>query len=279
MTALSSQPSRILGNLFLGSKDSAKSIDILKKNQIKYILNCTPTRNDDPEAGVPNFFEKDRFSGLTYKRIPIFDNKGEDLVPHFDAAFRFIDEGSHRGNVLVHCHKGISRSVSFVIAYLIRKNGFTYDEALQYVKSIRPFVQPNEAFERQLRLFEARENPSLISTESKSCNMSLLGPNFPLSAADTKSSNRECDMQPTNSFLSEIVPIKKRPRDLEISSSLSTENSEESAVEEEESSVKKIRILEPEKMTTIVSSATATPGNLSSRIEFGLGYDSTDGED
>jgi hypothetical protein len=266
--------------LFLGSKESARSIDILKKNQIKYILNCTPTRNVDPEAGVPNFFEKGRFSGFTYKRIPIFDNKGEDLVPHFDAAFRFIEEGSHWGNVLVHCHKGISRSVSFVIAYLIRKNGFTYDEALQYVKSIRPFVQPNEAFERQLRLFETRENPSLISTESKSCNMSLSGPNFPLSVtADTKSSNSECDMQPTNSFLSETVPIKKRPRDLEISSSLSTENNEESAVENEESSVKKIRILESEKMTTIDSSATTTPGNSSSRIELGLGYDSTDGED
>ena len=61
----------------------------------------------------PNFFEKEKH--FTYKRIPIFDNRGEDLLAHMDAVYNFIEQGRHYGAVLVHCHKGVSRSTSFVI--------------------------------------------------------------------------------------------------------------------------------------------------------------------
>lgn len=146
------QPTRILGHLFLGSKHAAKAKEVLTRNNIKYILNCTPKRTDDPEAGCPNYYEKE--GAFTYKRIPIFDNKGEDILPHLETAFRFIEEGKHYGNVLVHCHKGISRSSSFVLAYLMKYNEFTYEEALSYVQSLRPEVQPNSAFVEQLGTFE-----------------------------------------------------------------------------------------------------------------------------
>jgi hypothetical protein len=46
----------------------------------------------DPEAGCPNFFEKDR--SLTYKRIPIFDNRGEDILQHMEPAVAFIEQVS-----------------------------------------------------------------------------------------------------------------------------------------------------------------------------------------
>lgn len=177
MIKSSQQPSQVLGYLFLGSKEAAKSKDSLKINKIKYILNCTPARNDDPEAGVPNYYEKEKSMGLIYKRIPIFDNKGEDLVPYFEQAYRFIEEGRHYGNVLVHCHKGISRSSSFVIAYLMRKDAFTYSEALSYVQSIRSIVHPNEAFERQLIEYEGQllRVDSASNTANANCS-SIIGP-------------------------------------------------------------------------------------------------------
>jgi protein-tyrosine phosphatase len=97
------------------------------------VLNCTPPRTSDPEAGVPNYFEKEKT--FKYLRIPIFDNKGEDiLLTHLPTAIKFIEEGKHYGSVLVHCHKGVSRSVSFVCGYLMRSCGMTLDEALSYVK-------------------------------------------------------------------------------------------------------------------------------------------------
>ncbi len=145
------KPTQILNYLYLGGKSDAKAKDVLNELNIKYILNCTPQRTDDPEFGCPNFYQKEK--SFVYKRIPIFDNKGEDILTYMDAAFRFIEEGRHYGNVLVHCHKGVSRSASFVIGYLMRKNEFTFTEALDFVKMARPIVQPNEAFVEQLSTY------------------------------------------------------------------------------------------------------------------------------
>ena len=69
--------SKILKNIYLGGKAEAKNSNLLKSLNIKYILNCTPTRNLDPENGCPNFFEKERL--FKYQRIPIFDNRGTFL--------------------------------------------------------------------------------------------------------------------------------------------------------------------------------------------------------
>ena len=99
------KPTQILPFLFLGSKSEAKSLAALQKANIKYILNCTPARTNDKEAGCPNFFEKDR--SFKYLRIAVFDNKGEDILMHLNSSFRFIEEGKYYGNVLVHCVKGI----------------------------------------------------------------------------------------------------------------------------------------------------------------------------
>jgi protein-tyrosine phosphatase len=159
-------PSKVLKYLFLGGKQHAKERDTLRHLKITYILNCTPPKrfrklrhfsphsvcSVDPEAGCPNFFEKD--SSLTYKRIALFDNKGEDLLGHMEAVYQFIEHARHHGNVLVHCHKGISRSASFVIGYLMRKNEMTFEEALAHVQSVRPMVQPNDSFLEQLRRYE-----------------------------------------------------------------------------------------------------------------------------
>ena len=86
------------------------------------------------ESGCPNFYEKEKL--FRYKRIPIFDNRGEDILSHMNEVFLFIEEGKHYGNVLVHCLKGVSRSVSFVIAYLMKYNEMTLDEALSYIQVI-----------------------------------------------------------------------------------------------------------------------------------------------
>jgi protein-tyrosine phosphatase len=115
-------------------------------------LAITSSYSVDTEAGCPNFFEKDH--KITYKRIPIFDNRGEDILSHMDTAFNFIEHAKHHGHILVHCHKGISRSASFVIGYLMRKNEMTLNEALGHVQSVRPMIQPNDSFMEQLRRYE-----------------------------------------------------------------------------------------------------------------------------
>lgn len=161
----SKHASQILSYLYLGGRNDAKGKEQLHKLNIKYVLNCTPPRTQDKEAGCPNFYEKERL--FVYKRIPIFDNKGEDIISHMDTAFKFIEEGKHYGNVLVHCHSGISRSASFVIGYLMRKNELTYDEALSHVQGCRSIVSPNTAFAAQLKAYQLPKTLSFFPQQQQ----------------------------------------------------------------------------------------------------------------
>ncbi len=159
--------------------------------KISHILNCTPQRSVDPDGGCPNYFEKER--AFNYKRIPIFDNRGEDVTAHMETAFKFIEEGKHYGNVLVHCHKGVSRSASFVLGYLMKKNEMTLEEAMSHVQSCRPVVQPNQSFMTQLEAYDSHlslarqdDNPNagmdaqLFDREMTSNVSVKVGPNPPL---------------------------------------------------------------------------------------------------
>jgi len=52
----------------------------------------------------------------------------------FDQSYNFINENLNKGNVLVHCQKGVSRGSAIVIAFLIKKFQVGYYEALKFVK-------------------------------------------------------------------------------------------------------------------------------------------------
>lgn len=53
----------------------------------------------DPTNGVPNFFEKDR--SMTYKRVAVFDNRGEDLLQHLESCISFIEQVFFAGSPFV----------------------------------------------------------------------------------------------------------------------------------------------------------------------------------
>ena len=202
-------PSKILGYLYLGGKQDAKAKNVLQHLKIKYILNATPTRSVDPESGCPSFFEKEK--SFVYSRIPVFDNRGEDLLQYMDQSFRFIEEGKHYGGVLVHCHKGVSRSSSFVIGYLMKKNAMSLDEALSYVKTIRPIVMPNLAFMAQLRAYELilnRERESSNESFDKKCSTDIDPPSA-INFLDIGPSVGPSILQPSESTLepSALLPV------------------------------------------------------------------------
>ena len=58
------------------------------------------------------------------------------------------------GVVLVHCKFGISRSVAFVIAYLIKYMKYTADNALKFLMGKRNKIKPNEGFMDQLYIYQ-----------------------------------------------------------------------------------------------------------------------------
>jgi protein-tyrosine phosphatase len=90
-------------------------------------------------------------------QIAVEDMPFAELVGHLPGATRWIEEALATGNngrrpakVLVHCHEGVSRSVSVVIAYLMMKYRWHPDQALEYIRTKREIANPNFGFKRQL---------------------------------------------------------------------------------------------------------------------------------
>jgi protein-tyrosine phosphatase len=67
-----------------------------------------------------------------------------------DVADKVIELITQDKIILVHCFKGVSRSVSFVILVLV-KQGMDYDEAYDLVTQKRPLANPNPSFRKQLK--------------------------------------------------------------------------------------------------------------------------------
>lgn len=75
------------------------------------------------------------------------DAHSENILPHFEEAFKFMDEArSKGGRVLVHCRRGISRSPAIVTGYIMTKTGVSYESALSFVTGCRSSVSLNLAF-------------------------------------------------------------------------------------------------------------------------------------
>ena len=58
-------------------------------------------------------------------------------------AIKFIDEA-----VLVHCAAGVSRSGGIILAYLMWKMLWSFDNAWLYARTKRPKIYPNKGFQK-----------------------------------------------------------------------------------------------------------------------------------
>ncbi|CAL4949746.1 unnamed protein product [Urochloa decumbens] len=86
---------------------------------------------------------KDALKSLNITHILIV---ARSLSPAFPAEFNYKkieDEGiGSGGNVLLHCFAGRSRSVTIVVAYLMKKHQMSLESALSLVRSKRLQVAP-----------------------------------------------------------------------------------------------------------------------------------------
>jgi len=135
----------ISGKLYLTSIDEAENLSFLKSKNITAILtiNCDPVK-------VPTELEKEN-GGLKTLFIELGDNCTSQIKNYFDVMIDFIDSNEC---VLVHCHAGISRSATAVIAYMMKTRKMTLDQAERFVRSKRSIICPNFSFMGQLKSYE-----------------------------------------------------------------------------------------------------------------------------
>lgn len=79
------------------------------------------------------------------------------MIDYLDDSLNFIKEAEKnktKGNILIHCQVGKSRSAAIVIAYLVKHKNYSLDDAFKYIKKIRGKILPNIGFMMQLRDFE-----------------------------------------------------------------------------------------------------------------------------
>lgn len=117
--------------------------------KIRYILSVID--NPDKQPKVPAGHE----SEFVLKLISLRDNANNDLLKILEDASTFIKSSlaNNDGGVLVHCQKGVSRSGSVMIGFVMEEMDLDFDTALRYVRGGRSKVRPNSGFEKQLELW------------------------------------------------------------------------------------------------------------------------------
>jgi hypothetical protein len=91
--------------------------------------------------------QEDPYRAESHRWEPIRDTEPAPSLDWLGAQVAFIEAGRAAGKtVFVHCRNGVSRSSLVLAAYLMRREGWSRDQALEYLRSRRPGVRPNPAF-------------------------------------------------------------------------------------------------------------------------------------
>jgi protein-tyrosine phosphatase len=140
--------SNVLSNIYLGSQ-----FEVANYPNYNLIINL-----DYPDNKASNdCLHIDHLSGTqTIIRIGIDDAENANIYKYLDILATYMHSFYNKKNtkILIHCHAGISRSVSIVIAYLMKYHVKSFDKAFEIVRKHRVIAKPNDDFIKQLKLYE-----------------------------------------------------------------------------------------------------------------------------
>ena len=180
--------SKITNNIYLsGIFPLYMNCDLIDKLQIKYIIACI--NKNDIEAIHYNIIQKN--PNITILYLPYNDNLQQNLwipnnnlikflkynismhdydilmkkintyknKPLIEIGYNFMDYViSSNNNILIHCAAGISRSVSLITYYLMKKYMLPYDKAIEIIRIKRNIANPNNSFKLQLLLYQDKRD-------------------------------------------------------------------------------------------------------------------------
>jgi len=142
-------------SLYVGDETSAVSRAALHHAGVTHILNCTtrPTALEG-EPGAP-----------LHRRLDLVDSVAD--LPRMPAALssgvEFIRTAIGGGGcVLVHCHRGVSRSATLAIAYLVQSTQQPAEVVFEAMRKQRRIVDPNLAYWCAIKEWERKVLPPAI---------------------------------------------------------------------------------------------------------------------
>lgn len=85
--------------------------------------------------------------------VRLDDLESVDIRSYFAETFSFISDAinKEKGRVLVHCARGVSRSATLVVMYVMVEMNLDFDQAYEIIRTHRIVACPNEGFVSQLR--------------------------------------------------------------------------------------------------------------------------------
>ena len=141
----------IIKHLFVSNWESSIDSRKLRRHDIR--ANISVEKEPKTEDTLQLYREEE----IDFLWIPIDDVPNAPIEDYFDKTFDFIDFHIQKGNnVLVNCAMGISRSVTIILNYLIRKTENIespeklVDELVLFMRSRRPIINPNPGFRQKL---------------------------------------------------------------------------------------------------------------------------------
>ena len=131
-------------NLFIGSIGAAYNLPILLELGITHIVSIT-TGNGKL---YPDHFEY-------FQIAEVYGNNAEGgLYDYFGSSFDFIKGAlQDGGKVMVHCHRGLSRSVTILSAFLIRHKRMSVRRAMEIIRQTRSRAAPKQLFTKELEKY------------------------------------------------------------------------------------------------------------------------------
>lgn len=146
--------SKINERIYLGDLSSALNKEELKKQGITHILSI-----------INGAYEKDP-DDFKYKIIAINDDPWVNIAKYFPVTNEFIENAlseNPNNKILIHCKKGVSRSVTVLMAYMLyslynkhdvqNKDGLSdanveilVNEVLANIREAREIAKPNQGF-------------------------------------------------------------------------------------------------------------------------------------
>eukprot|EP01090_Pellita_catalonica_P020762 TRINITY_DN7572_c0_g1_i1.p2 TRINITY_DN7572_c0_g1~~TRINITY_DN7572_c0_g1_i1.p2 ORF type:complete len:180 (-),score=39.98 TRINITY_DN7572_c0_g1_i1:632-1171(-) len=160
----------IVDGLWLGRKEAgAVPLDVLKKHNITHVF---------VPAMIQGYDAIKYPEDLEYVQWYIADLSGWPILPLFDKGTEIISAALNSGGgILVHCNNGVSRSASFVAAYIMRSQNLSAGAAFATIRDKRK--QVNDAkFQFQLNLYGKMNNrfdtTSAAYAEAKAAGIAVL---------------------------------------------------------------------------------------------------------